>query len=360
MKKQWVSVAILICFAFLLTGCNAVSDKTTNMSFVYATTAFLSLFLLVGYCFLVKKKELWFLLLFASLFIVNIGYFSLAISQTLEEALLANRISYLGSVFLPMSMLMIILHSTDLNIKKWLPGLLLGISIFVFFVAATPGYLDIYYKEVSLEIINGVTTLNKTYGPWHNLYYIYLLLYFAVMVASIIQASCKKRLPSRTHAVLLLSAVLVNIGVWLLGQTVKINFEFLSVSYIMSGLFLLGLCLLKQENEKEKYNNEESHPHPISDNMPQDNITEEVPPQGTLKRDEKMEDFMWGLSDLTHTERVIYDLYLRGCSTKEIMAECNIKENTLKYHNKNIYSKLGVSSRKQLLEIARKLPTNKR
>ena len=30
----------------------------------------------------------------------------------------------------------------------------------------------------------------------------------------------------------------------------------------------------------------------------------------------------------------------------------HIKENTLKYHNRNIYSKLGVSSRKQLLQIA--------
>ena len=34
------------------------------------------------------------------------------------------------------------------------------------------------------------------------------------------------------------------------------------------------------------------------------------------------------------------------------MEEMSIKENTLKYHNKNIYSKLGVSSRKQLIEIA--------
>jgi len=34
------------------------------------------------------------------------------------------------------------------------------------------------------------------------------------------------------------------------------------------------------------------------------------------------------------------------------MAELDIKENTLKYHNKNIYSKLGVSSRKQLVMIA--------
>ena len=34
------------------------------------------------------------------------------------------------------------------------------------------------------------------------------------------------------------------------------------------------------------------------------------------------------------------------------MAALNIKENTLKYHNKNIYGKLGVSSRKQLVSIA--------
>lgn len=357
MKKQWIGAAILLCLTFWLSGCNAIGEKTANMSVVYATTAILSLCLLVGYCFLIKKKEIWFLLLFASIFIVNIGYFSLAISQTLEEALLANRISYLGSVFLPMSMLMIILNNTDLNTKRWLPFLLLGISIFVFFVAASPGYLDIYYKEVSLEIVNGVTTLNKIYGPWHNLYYAYLLFYFATMVTTIIHASYKKRLSSRTHAILLLCAVLVNIGVWFLEQSVKINFEFLSVSYIMSGLFLLGLCLLKQENEKGSLSEEPSVPTPISNTFPQEeNITEETSSQDSPLKDSKIEEFLWGVSDLTRTERVIYDLYLKGCTTKEIMTECNIKENTLKYHNKNIYSKLGVSSRKELLEIARKLP----
>jgi DNA-binding CsgD family transcriptional regulator len=34
------------------------------------------------------------------------------------------------------------------------------------------------------------------------------------------------------------------------------------------------------------------------------------------------------------------------------MLSLNIKENTLKYHNRNIYNKLGVSSRKQLIELA--------
>ena len=48
----------------------------------------------------------------------------------------------------------------------------------------------------------------------------------------------------------------------------------------------------------------------------------------------------------------IYALYLAGKSAKEIMEITGTKENTLKYHNKNIYSKLGISSRKQLLRFA--------
>lgn len=59
--------------------------------------------------------------------------------------------------------------------------------------------------------------------------------------------------------------------------------------------------------------------------------------------------FCEGLRDLTRTERKVFDLYFEGKSAKEILEALQIKENTLKYHNKGIYSKLGVSSRKQLL-----------
>lgn len=53
---------------------------------------------------------------------------------------------------------------------------------------------------------------------------------------------------------------------------------------------------------------------------------------------------------MTKKEREIFDLYTQGLSTKEIIARQQISENTLKYHNKNIYSKLGVKSRKELLQ----------
>jgi len=67
---------------------------------------------------------------------------------------------------------------------------------------------------------------------------------------------------------------------------------------------------------------------------------------------EDYEYFICNLATLTPTESKVYELYLEGKSTKEIIAILDIKENTLKYHNKNIYSKLGISSRKQLLKYA--------
>lgn len=54
---------------------------------------------------------------------------------------------------------------------------------------------------------------------------------------------------------------------------------------------------------------------------------------------------------MTPTERTIYEAYIACKTTKEVMSMLDIKENTLKFHNKNLYSKLGVSSRKQLLQL---------
>ena len=58
---------------------------------------------------------------------------------------------------------------------------------------------------------------------------------------------------------------------------------------------------------------------------------------------------------LTPTERIIYDLYLSGKNTVQVQQVLGITENTLKYHNRNLYSKLAVSSRKQLVKYGQRL-----
>ena len=324
--KKWVHSACLIACLMLLSGCS-IGDKSASMSIIYCTMGILSLGLLLGYICTVRKRSFWFILLYSSMAIVNLGYFSLSVSHVLDEALLANRLSYFGSVFLPMAMLMIILSVCEVRYKIWFPAILIALNFCVFFIAASPGYLDIYYKDVELIFVNGVAMLKKTYGAWHKIYLIFLLAYFSAIIATIIISIVRKKTKSHLNAGILASAVGINIGVWLMEQLVEVDFEFLSVSYVISGFFLLALNLLIQ-------------------NENQDSKTAEQPQEQPPAVDqEKL------MAPLTPTERIVCTLYFEGKSSREIMQQLCITENTLKYHNRNIYSKMGVSSRSELLAL---------
>jgi len=320
---------------------------------IYGAAAVLSLLLLVGCLLLVRKKKQWFVLLFSSVLVVNIGYTFLSVSSDLQQALLANRISYLGSVFLPFAMLMIILSVTNTKYKKWVPISLCSLSVVVFLIAASPGILDIYYKEVSFQIVGGASKLIKVYGPLHPLYLVYLVGYFAAMIAVIIRASVRKTIDTAAHAVIVAIAVFVNIGVWFIEQICNIDFEFLSVSYIISELFLLGVHMVMKEDQRLReliQQKEEAMTATSRENKSHKSI---------LVTEEEIACFRQGSETLTGQERQIFEAYLAGSSTKEIMDTLNIKENTLKFHNKNLYGKLGVSSRKQLLAIYRAMEISK-
>lgn len=64
------------------------------------------------------------------------------------------------------------------------------------------------------------------------------------------------------------------------------------------------------------------------------------------------DNFKNGLKTLTAKEREVFDLYLQGKSVKEIIDIMQLQESTVRFHNRNIYSKLGVHSLKQLLRYA--------
>lgn len=64
------------------------------------------------------------------------------------------------------------------------------------------------------------------------------------------------------------------------------------------------------------------------------------------------EQFLIGVKTLTPMEKTVFNYYLEGKSVKEIVELAGIKESTVRFHNRNIYSKLGVNSLKQLLLYA--------
>lgn len=204
------------------------------MSLVYGINTITALFLLGVYIIVERKKEIWLLLLFISVFVSNLGYFLMSMSKTLDFALRSNRIAYSGTVFLPFFMFMIILNLCGVQYRKLFPLVLCTVSLVVLAIAVSPGYLTVYYKTVSLEIVEGTSMLVREYGPLHSLYYVYLFLYFGTMFAVIAYSIMKGKITARIHGILLLSTVFIDIVVWLVEQFLPHRFEFLSIAYILS------------------------------------------------------------------------------------------------------------------------------
>jgi LuxR family maltose regulon positive regulatory protein len=54
----------------------------------------------------------------------------------------------------------------------------------------------------------------------------------------------------------------------------------------------------------------------------------------------------------------VLQLLVAGCSNQEIARELVVSVNTVKYHTKHLYQKLGVSNRLQASAVARTLSLN--
>lgn len=310
------------------------------MAIAYGIMLLVAIVLLVLYCTLIRKKEKWLLVLYSCVCVVNLGYLLLALSKSVEFALIANKIVYFGQIFLLISMYLTIAKLCGFNYTKALPIVLLSIGVVVFAMICTTGYLPWYYSSVSLEYVDGATKLVKEYGPLHIVYLIYVLAYFAMMLATIIWSICAKKAPSSKQAGLLTAVVLCNIAMWIIEKFVEWNFEFLSVSYVLSEGMLFFLYWMMQD-------------YVYKDDVPVPEKTRVVV-LDSIPKAEKLERVLQLLpSDkaLTPRQMEMLDGLLDGKSNKEIASDLHISENTVKWHLGILYTTLNVSGKDEILML---------
>lgn len=320
-----------------------------GISAVYGAVCVIALLLLAVWYRVDKKKNIWLCLLFLSVLICNVGYLILSLSKTLTVALWGNRIAYLGNVFLPFLMLMMILNLCKVRVPKWLPFTLLAVSTVVLLVTLTPGILPIYYKSVDLMFADGTAVLVKEYGPLHSYYGLYLILYLAGMIAAILYSLIRKTALSQKHSVFLAVVVLGNIAIWFVQKFITVHFEFLAVSYVMTESLILLLYSIVQEYDMTVAEATAVAPTatvPAATVPEQTPTAEDLPDAATcvLERIRPVE-------PLTSREMEILRLILEDTRRRDIAGKLGISENTVKTHTSHIFDKLGVSGRSELLEM---------
>ena len=283
-----------------------------------------------------KKDEPWLLVLFICIATVNLGYLLTSLSRTVEFALWANKIAYLGQVFVPMCMFMLISKLCGFTYKKWLYGVLIGLAVLMFAIVFTTGWLDWYYVSATIEYENGGAYLVKEYGVLHPTNLIYVVAYFVAMLVNIGISLVKHKNASQKMAAFMLVIVLGNIGMWVVEKVIRWNFELLAISYLMSVCAFYFVYSLLQDYI------------PIHAAQPSVIVVD------SLSRAEKIQAILSALPEgttLSARQMDVLEGILDGKSRKVIASDLCLSENTVKMHTSALYRLLNVSSRDEIYAL---------
>ena len=317
------------------------------MSTVYGVAMAVSLLMIGVYYYIDRKHDKWLLLLFISVAVCDFGYFLLSLSKTLDAALWSNRIAYLGNVFLPFSLLMMIMTLSRFTYPKWLPKVLVAANTVMLLIAASGGWLPIYYKNVSLDFINGLPVLINEYGPLHAVYKVYLFAYFVAMVAVIAYTAVKKTVVSSKHTVFLAFVVIGNIAIWLVENMIHSSFEFLSISYIVTEGMILFLYSILQD-----YGITDTPKEAVTVTEPQAETTEPIKTFSNEQIDSIIKNWS-AVNALSQREKEVLRFLLENKKRKVIAETLFVTESTIKKHTAAIYRKLEIANRAELFEKAK-------
>jgi len=322
------------------------------MTLIYAIAFAAALLMLAVYFRVDHSRNVWLMLLFICVCVCNAGYLLLSLSKTLTAALISNSVAYLGNVFLPLFILMMVIRLSQIKLPKWLPGVLVAVNIIMFLIASSGGYSRIYYKEVSFELIDGAHRLVKVYGPLHFLYKIFLFAYFGAMVAIICFTHIKKTAISTKHTAFLAIVVIGNIALWLAENLINTGFEFLAISYIMTEMLILMLYSIINDHESSACVKVKTALHIPESALDIPSHTDE--PDGFSLEQISLIFSRWPqTAALTQREHEVLGFILEHRKRKDIAQVLFVTESTIKKHTTNIYKKLGVTCREELFATAK-------
>ena len=310
----------------------------------YAICLIAAVGLLIAYSVIVKTKEFWLMMLHVCVSVVNLGYLIMSLANTVEFAVFGNDVAYLGSVFLSMCMFLTIVRLCGFEIKKSHVITCVSLGSVMFAVIASSPMLPLYYKSVDIEMIDGAAKLVKEYGVLHPVYLFYLLGYFASMIGTIIHSVRKKKIGKPKLAGFIAAIVCGNLVIWLFEKMVRWEYEFLSVTYIISEFLLLIVYWMLQD-----YVYKNDIPKPVAH---EEKVA--VIFMDSRERAEKIKQIIAGLPEgatLTARQIDILEGILAGKSRKEMAADLHLSENTVKMHTTSLFKMLKVTSREEIIAL---------
>ncbi len=150
--------------------------------------------------------------------VINLGYALLARATTLEEALMANRLTYMVGCYLLLIIMFSVFSLCQIPLNRWIRVALLLMSTAVYASALSIGRSPIFYKDVQFELIDGAVVFHKHYAFMHTAFLALIFGYFSASLIAIIYTYLHKKQVSRKILILLFLPVVVAMVAFFAGR----------------------------------------------------------------------------------------------------------------------------------------------
>ncbi len=209
----------------------------------YSITLTLVFFNLLAFIFRFEGKKInyYFTILGLLMTLDCAGYLALALSRTLSEAVLANKICYLGGCFLPPVMLSAICAVCNYELPNWLRNLIYIYSFIVYAMVLTTDINDFYYKEIYLESYADASVLGHSYGVGHAFFYVNLYGHMIIQIIYLAYNLYKKYSISRKNLWALVLLEVINIVLFIISRGIDSAIEIMPLVYVLNGWILIYL-----------------------------------------------------------------------------------------------------------------------
>ena len=171
--------------------------------------------------------------------IVILGYIFFSASKSLDEAITATKIIYMGGCFLLLIITLVIFDLCNLTISRWKRLGLFIISSLAYGMVLSCDQNTLFYRHVDFNIINGNVVLTKEYGPLHSLFYVLLIFYFSIDIWSLVYSYYNKKDVSNKIVTLLFVTVTISISCYVVQRFLHLPFDLEPVAYVLSEIVYL-------------------------------------------------------------------------------------------------------------------------
>ncbi|WP_290763526.1 HD domain-containing phosphohydrolase [Fibrobacter sp. UBA4297] len=179
---------------------------------------------------------------FYAILVANFGHWLLGFSESVEGAVIANKVNYLGGSFLPMFMFFALLKVCKMDIPRWLNLALIAMSFTICALAMTVGYFPAYYETVEYVVQAGVGNYVATYGWAHGLFNAFLVCYLFLDVWIIVRAILHQKMVSLKNIVAMIIGEVATIVSFFLARYLGSDMLIMPFIYVLDQILLLYIC----------------------------------------------------------------------------------------------------------------------